>query len=230
MNMLKKSLIVGGSAILITIILAGAAFASVERCINAYYPNITTETDNPDYPVRCQTLKDGDDSIVIYAKKAADCVAVTEIAENKDRCASSSMPVDDTSYTPSYADGDKILDKIEQCIEKGEKYPGLSMQEDSDHIIKCPAVKYATNSYITLYAEKSADCASAATLASDPDSCVTTSSNTDTTDTTKKETAKKSTNNDATNIVVIIILIITLALGIAIIVIVAMQALGNKSK
>ena len=62
----------------------------------------------------------------------------------------------------------------ENCVGDGKKYPNLALSSDEKHSIACPAVKDSTSddgAYITFYAHNSADCAAAATLASDPDGC-----------------------------------------------------------
>ena len=51
------------------------------------------------------------------------------------------------------------------------KYPGLSTSEGDPYVVKCPPVKTEDNTYVSFYGKSSKDCASAATLASDPDGC-----------------------------------------------------------
>ena len=62
-----------------------------------------------------------------------------------------------------------------KCTGEGKRYPNLSTEyNETTHSIACPAVKDSSSdegNYITFYAKTSADCASAATLASDPDGC-----------------------------------------------------------
>ena len=60
------------------------------------------------------------------------------------------------------------------CTGEGKKYPNLSTEAGEAFPISCPSVKDSSSTdgaYITFYAKSSADCASAATLASDPDGC-----------------------------------------------------------
>ena len=61
------------------------------------------------------------------------------------------------------------LASIQQCV---EPYQELSMDKDSNHPIKCLAfTDQETGERVTLYADKSASCAKASTIASDQDSC-----------------------------------------------------------
>ncbi len=61
------------------------------------------------------------------------------------------------------------LATIQQCI---EPYQELSTKEDSNHPIKCLAfTDLETGERVTLYADKSASCVKASTIASDQDSC-----------------------------------------------------------
>ncbi|MBR0134043.1 hypothetical protein IJM16_02150 [Candidatus Saccharibacteria bacterium] len=58
---------------------------------------------------------------------------------------------------------------IVQCVE--EYYTNISTEQDDTHRVKCPTVKDEDGNYISLYGITSADCASIAPLAADPESC-----------------------------------------------------------
>ena len=67
-----------------------------------------------------------------------------------------------------------------QCTGPGKKFPNLAYSTDgnnpdpTNYGVTCPSVKDSSSTdggYITFYAKSSSDCASAATLASDPDGC-----------------------------------------------------------
>ena len=53
------------------------------------------------------------------------------------------------------------------------KYPNIATKRDDTYKVKCSAVDSGdgNHTYVTFYAKTSADCAQAASLASDPDSC-----------------------------------------------------------
>ena len=220
MNMLKKLLIISGFSAVATIIITAPTFATIEHCIN-YYPNLTTETDNSNYPVRCVKIYDNtaEKEVVFYAKTAADCASASSIAANQDTCGGK-----------TFNDSDEALEKFQTCVGEGKKYPNLSLQDDDEtYPIKCPSVRYGEGAYITFRAKKSADCATASTLASNPDSCdetdissgsgQTTGSEDDQKENTKKEETKKSSSNknDAPTVIVMIISIVSIVLAVAII-------------
>ena len=217
--MLKKLLIISGFSAVATIIITAPTFAAIERCIN-YYPNLTTETNNSNYPVRCVKIYDNtaEKEVVFYAKTAADCASASSIAADQDTCGGKIS-----------VNSEEAIEKFKTCIGENKKYPNLSLKSSETYLIKCPSVKYDDGKYVTFWAKTSADCASAATLASDPDGCngidisggsgQTTGSDDAQKEETKKEETKKSSSNknDAPTIIVMIISIVSIVLAVAII-------------
>lgn len=59
---------------------------------------------------------------------------------------------------------------ISDCVGSGRKYENLSTESDDTYSVRCTRVKDGEN-YVTLYGKSSSDCAQAASLAADPESC-----------------------------------------------------------
>ena len=61
--------------------------------------------------------------------------------------------------------------RIADCVGEGSQYPNLSTSSSDEYSVKCPINVTEDNQSITLYGKTSGDCASAGTLATNPDSC-----------------------------------------------------------
>ena len=229
--MLKKSLIATGFATVLTIIIAAPTLATIQQCIESYQ-ELSTERDS-EHPIKCPSFTDQEtgEMVTIYADKSVNCAKVNTIAANQDDCGDADIV--------SSTEAKEAIDKITLCVGEGNKYPNINMEETDEYKVRCPSVRISgTDSYLSLWGKTSADCASAATLASDPDDCTgyeigASTGAAETTDTkkeeAKKEGTKKSTDNsNASTTIVIVILIIALAASIAIIVIAVMQMLAAK--
>ena len=83
MNMLKKSLIIIGTAIIATIIAAAPTFASIEECIEKEYPFLSTTMDD-EHQVKCPQIKIDGKYVSLYADKSASCAQVGTFAADYD--------------------------------------------------------------------------------------------------------------------------------------------------
>ena len=61
--------------------------------------------------------------------------------------------------------------RIADCVGEGSQYPNLSTSSSDEYSVECPINVTEDNQSITLYGKTSGDCASAGTLATNPDSC-----------------------------------------------------------
>lgn len=64
-----------------------------------------------------------------------------------------------------------VFAKIANCVGEGNNYPNLSTQSSSKYPVKCPINFSEDGQSVSLYGKSSGDCASAGTIATNPDSC-----------------------------------------------------------
>lgn len=68
---------------------------------------------------------------------------------------------------------------VEECIGDGKQYPNLSTNDGGGTFpVKCPTTITENGSTVYIYGKSSGDCASAGTLATNPDSCKSSDLNT----------------------------------------------------
>lgn len=60
---------------------------------------------------------------------------------------------------------------ISDCVGEGRQYPNLSTTSSEQYPVKCPTTISENGQTMYLYGKSSGDCASAGTLATNPDSC-----------------------------------------------------------
>ena len=88
MNKLKKSIEIVALAIFAVLIIAAPSMAAISECIGEgeYADSAVQDEKSDDFPVRCSTIKDGDEVITVYGKNLAACQKVASLASNPESC------------------------------------------------------------------------------------------------------------------------------------------------
>ena len=175
MNMLKKILTAIGFATVAIIIGSSSALATIASCIEDNFSYLKTDNSDEDYQVECPAIEYNGETLHLYAESGEDCITAEELDDIIGDC--DTEPDDSDSKKESDDSGGygniKPIDTFELGVNEGHKYPNLSTKEDLQHSVKCPAVKYTDETYVTFWGKSATDCASAAALVSGESSCAT---------------------------------------------------------
>ena len=76
-----------------TVLISGPIYAAFSDCFgpDSKYPNLSIDSGSTEYPVRCQQIKDPDDTtgsryITLYGKTSGDCAQAGVLANDPDSC------------------------------------------------------------------------------------------------------------------------------------------------
>lgn len=108
MNMLKKSFIIAGFAIITTIIAAAPTFATIEECLENY-PGLSTEY-NDKYPIRCPKVLINGEYVSLYADKSASCAQASTFAADYDAGCAGQTTKEDEEPKEGVVEGEEDAD------------------------------------------------------------------------------------------------------------------------